>query len=472
MAILNPALKGFFEADYRYYVLYGGRASSKTYHTAGFLALLASEYSIRVLCARQFQARIDESVKQVIEEAIESAGLLNDYKITDTSIVHRITGSEFIFYGIQRNLREIKGLASIDILWIEECESLTKEQWDVIMPTVRDEGSRIFLVFNPRYASDFVWQNFVVNQQPKSNVRQINYDENPYLSVTMREVIEDCRNTNIDDYNHIYGGVPLQDDESAIIRSEWIEAAIDADIKMDIGIAGVRKGALDVADEGKDKNCFAGRHGILLEFIEEWSGIGSDIQQTAEKAALICDEHQYTTFDYDSDGLGVGVRGDIRLINVRREINGEAQINAVAFRGSSSPIRPDAQDFEGRKNKDLFANLKAQGWWMLRRRFQLTYRYIVDGIEPASMDDLISIRGNLPMIIRLKAELAQPKRIFTPAGKIQVDKSPGGTKSPNLADAVMMLFAKSDSEKKKNVDVHVTHKGIIYGHAEGNSWMI
>ena len=471
MAILNPALKGFFEEDHRYYVLYGGRASSKTYHTAGFLALLAAEYSIRVLCARQFQARIDESVKQVIEESIEAAGLLEDYKITDTSIVHNGTGSEFIFYGIQRNLREIKGLASIDILWIEECESLTKEQWDVIMPTVRDEGSRIFLVFNPRYASDFVWKNFVISPQPGSTVRKINYDENPYLSSTMKQVIEDCRNTNQTDYEHIYLGVPLQDDENAIIRMEWIEAAIDADVKMEIAVSGTRKGALDVADEGKDKNCFAGRHGILLEYIQEWSGVGSDIQLTAEKAALICDEQQYTTFDYDSDGLGVGVRGDIRVINARREINGEKQLNAIAFRGSASPIRPDAQDFEGRKNKDLFANLKAQGWWMLRRRFQLTYRYVVDGVEPISMDDLISIRSTLPMLERIKNELAQPHRLFTPAGKIQIDKSPAGTKSPNLADAIMMVFAKSDTKEVKSLDRHSVDRGIIHGHGDGHSWM-
>lgn len=468
MPILNPALEGFYESDNRYYVLYGGRASSKTYHTAGFLAFLASEYTIKVLCTRQFQNKIGDSVKAVIELAIEDAGMRDEFKITDNSIMHTGTGSEFIFYGIQRNLKEIKGLANIDILWVEECESLTKEQWKVIMPTIREEGSRIFLVFNPNLITDFVWQRFVVNPPPNTIVRKINHDENPYLSKTMKDVITAAFLEDEDEANHIYNGVPRADDDDAVIKLSWIESAIDADVKLMISPTGVRKGALDVADQGADECAFAGRHGILLDYLESWKGKGSDIMETVERAFLICDTLRFGQFDYDGDGLGAGVRGDARVINERREIQDEKQIAVTAFQGSSSVHRPKAKDkASGRLNVDMFANRKAQGWWDLRQRFQATHRAVINKVAPDDRDSLISIPSNLPGLEKLKSELTQPKYSHNGAGKILIDKAPDGTKSPNLADAVMIVYASSVipiSEKEKRA-------GRINGYAPSDSSM-
>lgn len=228
--------------------------------------------------------------------------------------------------------------------------------------------------------------------------------------------------------------------EGVLIPSAWVEAAIDAHKRLGFSPSGIRKGALDVADEGKDLNAFCGRHGVVVEHIESWSGKGDDIFGTVEKAFLLCDQKGYERFDYDSDGLGAGCRGDARVINERRKTQGMRQIAATPFRGSGAVMSPESQMVEGRKNVDFFANFKAQAWWSLRIRFQKTYRCVVEG-QQYPHDDLISISSAAPEYLKLVAELPQPTYSVNGAGKVVVDKAPEGARSPNHADSVMIAFA-------------------------------
>lgn len=232
--------------------------------------------------------------------------------------------------------------------------------------------------------------------------------------------------------------------EGVLIPSAWVAAAIDAHIKLNLEPSGARFGALDVADEGKDLNAFCGAYGIVIEHLEEWTGKGDDIFGTVERAFLLCDELDYGRFRYDADGLGAGVRGDARVINERRRDAIQNPISVDAFRGSAGVISPEAQDIKGRKNEDYFANLKAQAWWMLRMRFLQTFRAVVDGL-PFDKDEIISIPLGLANRAKLCMELSQPTYGLNGTGKIVIDKAPDGTKSPNLADAVMIRFAKIDA---------------------------
>jgi hypothetical protein len=228
--------------------------------------------------------------------------------------------------------------------------------------------------------------------------------------------------------------------EGVVIPSAWVQAAIGAHLKLGIEPTGAKFGALDVADEGKDKNAFAGGPGVLLDTLEEWSGKNDDIFGTVQKAFALCDEHNYPQFHYDADGLGAGVRGDARVINEQRKAAGANQIAAEPFRGSGAVHQPEGEMVKKRKNKDFFANLKAQSWWALRLRFQNTYRAVVEGME-FSPDQIISISPDLKLLQRLTAELSQPTYTVNTVGKVVIDKNPDGTPSPNLADAVMIRFA-------------------------------
>ncbi len=240
--------------------------------------------------------------------------------------------------------------------------------------------------------------------------------------------------------------------EGIVIPGAWVRSAIDAHIKLDLEITGKRGMSLDVADEGADKNAACRSQGILIEGSEEWSGKGVDIFDTVQRAFNICDLYGIPDFDYDSDGLGAGVRGDARIINERRRANGAKPIPAHGFRGSESVVDPDGvvegtigrDDDKGRLNKDYFANRKAQGWWSLRRRFQKTHRWVVDGVK-CSPDEIIAISSKCPNHLKLVAELSQPTSATNVVGKIVINKKPGGMKSPNLGDSCMIRFAPKEA---------------------------
>ena len=234
--------------------------------------------------------------------------------------------------------------------------------------------------------------------------------------------------------------------EGILIPAAWVHSAVDAHIKLGINPTGVRKAGLDVADEGADKNALCGRYGILIEYLESWSGKGGDIYETVERAFNLCDMLGYPILDYDSDGLGAGVRGDARILNQKRN----TKLNVNPFRGSGAVVDPEGNPFrgsgemkdreKGRTNEDYFGNAKAQAWWSLRLRFQATYRAVIEKL-PYNADDIISISSSLLNYKKLLIELSQPTYTQNNIGKIIVDKMPEGTRSPNLADSVMIAFA-------------------------------
>ena len=225
----------------------------------------------------------------------------------------------------------------------------------------------------------------------------------------------------------------------ALIPSPWVQAAIDAHDKLGLEITGRRRGALDVADEGRDKNAFCGRHGVIVEYLKSWSGKGSDIYDTVQRAFAICDDMEYDVFDYDADGLGSGVRGDARVINEHRAKAGIRTVRDEPFRGSAGVYDPEGEMVKKRKNKDFFENLKAQSWWALRLRFQATYRAVVEKRE-FDPSQIISISSRCAELRQATLELSQPTWSRSGTGKIIIDKAPEGTKSPNLADAIMINF--------------------------------
>jgi hypothetical protein len=232
--------------------------------------------------------------------------------------------------------------------------------------------------------------------------------------------------------------------KGAVIPHEWVQAAIGAREKLGLGEpTGAKRGALDVADEGTDLNAFAGRHGVHLQHLVQWSGKGSDIFETVEATFGLCLEGGYTDFDYDADGLGAGVRGDARIINKARTDEGLPVIQDTPFRGSAAVVNPEDEQVPERKNKDFFSNLKAQSWWHLRFLFQETFR-AVNNInqdkEPYDPDKIITIDPFLEKLAELTMELAQPTYKLNTAGKIVIDKTPDGMRSPNLADAVMICY--------------------------------
>jgi hypothetical protein len=236
----------------------------------------------------------------------------------------------------------------------------------------------------------------------------------------------------------------------AIIQSSDIQASIDLHLKLQgFKVSGKHVAALDVADEGKDRNALAIRFGQLLQSVESWSGKGADLYATTQKSFAICDEHGLTDLLYDADGLGAGIRGDARVVNSHRtELDPETQrpkghaITVLEYRGSAAVAFPKRKvPRTNRTNEDMFLNAKAQAVFNLARRFRESGKAARG--EPYDPELIICIDSKIPELSRLVAELGQYSSKETASGKLQVNKlgDEPGAKSPNLADAVVMAFA-------------------------------
>lgn len=228
--------------------------------------------------------------------------------------------------------------------------------------------------------------------------------------------------------------------EGVVIPAEWARAAIDAHITLGFDDEdGAWVGGLDVADEGLDKNAFAARKFVILRRVEQWTA--RDTAVTARKAVGFCKDYLPINLQYDCIGLGSGVKGEInRLEDDDKLPEGFSVTPWNAGAAVLHPIvRSVPKDRESPMNKDLYANLKAQAWWMLRQRFEKTWKAIKDG-EEYDPDELISLDSKLPLLQALLKELSQPTMSLNTRMKLTIDKAPEGTRSPNLGDAVVMCY--------------------------------
>ncbi|MTH95543.1 PBSX family phage terminase large subunit [Roseibium sp. RKSG952] len=440
---LNPALRSFWEAPARNRVLYGGRSSSKSWDAAGFAIFLASNYRIRFLCTRQFQNKISESVYTLLKTQIERFGLGDQFTITNNSIKHDATGSEFLFYGLWRHIDEIKSLEGVDVCWIEEAHNLTKEQWDILEPTLRGEGSQFWIIFNPRLVTDFVYRRFVVNTPPKTIKRKINYTENPFLSQTILDVIAAKRAEDEEEYRHIYLGEPIEDDDQVIIKRSWVLAAIDAHKKLGITPSGKKRIGFDVADDGADKNATVAAHGIVATHVDQWKAREDELIKSARRVHALARQLE-AEIDYDCIGLGAFAGSYFKELNAATE----TRIAYHKFNAAGEVLnkldRIDPKDERSPKNGDFYANLKAQAWWEVSRRFRNTFNAVHNG-QRFGEDELISICSDCNHLDALIDELATPRKDYDNRGKSKVESKKDLEKrevpSPNLADGFVMAFA-------------------------------
>lgn len=438
---LNPSLRDFWLKPARNRVLHGGRASSKSWDAAGFATFLTDNYKLRVLCVRQFQNKISESVYALLKIQIERFGLRGRFDVQRNKIISRKTGSEFMFYGLWRSIDEIKSLESIDILWIEEAHNLTEEQWKILEPTIRKQGSQVWIIFNPKLASDFAYQRFVVNPPPDTIVRQINYDENIFLSSTMLSIIEAAKAEDEEEFRHIYLGEPKADDEGAVIRRSWAMAAIDAHKRLGIKPAGAHRMGFDVADSGDDKCATVYAHGPLVSWCDMWNGKEDELLQSCSRVYQSALSRGRAKIIFDSIGVGASAGAKFGEINQARAPND--RLDYDKFNAGGAVSRPDAIYAHGTTNRDMFSNAKAQAWWLLADRFKATYAAINGGaFKP---EDLICLDSSMPHIEKLIDELCTPRREYDPAGRVKVeskkDLAKRDVKSPNLADALVMAYA-------------------------------
>jgi hypothetical protein len=251
--------------------------------------------------------------------------------------------------------------------------------------------------------------------------------------------------------------------EGTVIPAEWVRSAIGAQEKLRLIGDGGWCAALDVADEGGDTNALALRRGVILRSLEEWGE--RDTGVTARRAVDACMDFLPLNLQYDCIGVGAGVKSETNRLDDENLL--PRGLRLVPWNAGEGPQDPDDRVIAGDKdsplNGDFYANLKAQAWWNLRRRFELTHRAVTDPTFSWDEDDLISLPVDLPLLWKLVKELSQPTMTHNSRMKLLIDKRPEGTKSPNLADALVMLYFPMRVRKPMNITAEVLAQARVGG---------
>lgn len=225
---INKKLKPFATVkDKRYYVAHGGRGSAKSWSIARILLLFAIEKKVRILCTREIQDSIKDSVHKLLKDQIDLLGL-QGFIVQNDTIKHE-NGSEFIFTGLYRNTTKLKSMEAIDYCWIEEAESISAQSWEVLDPTIRKPDSKIFISFNPRYVDDIIYSTFILNKPDNAIVIQVNWNDNKHFPKELEEQRIRMQRVNPELYLHIWEGQIKQNTEELIFSNKWVIDTFEAD---------------------------------------------------------------------------------------------------------------------------------------------------------------------------------------------------------------------------------------------------
>lgn len=216
--------------DHRYKIVYGGRGSSKSWTVARVLLAIGRRKKIRVLCAREFQNSISDSVHALLSDQIKSLGLTDFYTIQNTSIFGS-NGTEFLFAGLKHNVTKIKSFEGVDICWVEEAQTTSKSSWDVLIPTIRKPDSEIWVTFNPELDTDETYKRFVVMPPSNAKVVKVNWSDNPWFPQVLRDEMEDLKARDMDAYLNVWEGNTRHVLDGAVYANELRKAQEEERIK-------------------------------------------------------------------------------------------------------------------------------------------------------------------------------------------------------------------------------------------------
>jgi len=256
----------------RYKVAYGGRGGTKSWGFARALVAYTASGKERILCAREFQNSIQESVHKLLCDQIEMMGLSDRFSITQRAITS-ITGSEFIFAGIKTDPGKIKSTEGITKCWVEEAEKVSEDSWEKLIPTIRAPGSEIWVSFNPDLNTDPTYKRFVVNPPPNAVVVKIGYEDNPWFPEELKAERDYLASVDPEAYAHVWGGACREHAAAQILRGKYSIRAFEPGLGWHGPYQGADWGFS--ADPSTLVRCWVFERTLYIEY--EWYGIGVEI---------------------------------------------------------------------------------------------------------------------------------------------------------------------------------------------------
>lgn len=394
---LPTEYKELFNPKWRYILYYGGRGSLKSHSVARALLLRGRQQKLRILCTREIQKTIDDSVLKLLKDLIIQYGI-DDYAVTQKTIRNTKTGTEFLFAGIRLNVTEIKSMEGIDICWVEEAQSITEESLDVLTPTIRKEGSQIIFTYNRINELDPVHVRYVMNQPEGAYSLKVNYDVAEKLGwlpdVLKLELEEDRKDPVL--FAHKWLGEPIGQAEKSIVARDAILNAMDRSVEPD----GKTIVGADIARMGNDRTVFWKRKGLKTISHE----IHSKLRTTE-----VCDAlERFIDFDktvevkIDDTGVGGGVTDEM--------IKRGYEVVAINFGAKAG-------------DPDKYPNLISEAWFHMAN--------IISDTELPMHSDLL-----MELSTRQWKQDTRGRRAVESKGEYKKR----GFRSPDIADACIICY--------------------------------
>ncbi|MET4003867.1 phage terminase large subunit [Arthrobacter sp. UYCu511] len=390
--------RALFDETLRNIVFYGGRGSGKSQHVAIALILRGRQKKLRILCTRELQNSIADSVHKLLSDIINNNGF-TDYQITENVIRNTLTGTEFIFKGLRHNSMEIKSTEGIDIAWVEEAQSISEASLKILVPTIRKPGSQLIYTFNRMNELDPVYVRYIRTPRKRTHVAKVNYDvldRAGLLPPELREEMEADKATSLDLYAHVWLGEPMSQADNAIIGREGAMQAMEREVEDD----GAIEVGVDVARMGSDRTVFMMRRGHKKIGEQIFSKLRTD--EVSDQLEKFVGFDKSVIIKIDDTGVGGGVTDQM----LRR-----------GYRVVPINFNDKAND------PDKYPNMISEGWFYL-----------------ADLMDQMQISLDEDLLMELTTRQWKMDSKGRRAVESKVDYKKRGFRSPDKADALILCY--------------------------------
>ena len=262
LPIVDKVYQNLVYSDKRHKIIVGGRGKGASWSIGRTLLAKGMAAPLFIICIREVQKTIEHSVKKLLDDTIKAKDLQGFYRIKKYEI-DGVNGTKFIFHGLQDyNADNIKSLEGGDIFWVAEAQTISRRSINILRPTIRKDGSECWWDFNPRYETDPIYIDYILNEDPNTEVLWLNWRDNPWFTKGLKMELESDYRRNEEEARHIWEGELRAAGDLYVCPSPLVDAAIANNIPH-IQVNDMAVGA-DIAHQGGDEIVFYKRHGLKI----------------------------------------------------------------------------------------------------------------------------------------------------------------------------------------------------------------
>lgn len=430
---IAPIFKPLVSQPKRYKFYYGGRGGGKSYAFADALLALSYTKKLFIACVREVQESIKNSVYKLLHDRAAIYGM-KELIFYEDKVVNSKTGTEFIFKGLKdQNSQNIKSLEGVDYCWIEEGQTITMKSWEILDPTIRKDGSEIWISMNREEENDPLWMALAANPDDRTLVKKVNYYDNPFCPDELKQQAAKCKKEDYDSYLHIWEGEPLSQGTLKLIASKDVHKALEFKIDNSNNYLPLVIG-VDVARFGDDRTAICRRRGRQAFKMQTFKGL--DSIQVANVVTAIIKEEKPVRVNIDAGANGAGV------VDILKHRGYGAVVQGINFGGAA-------------QNHNIYVNRRAEMWDRVNQWLK-----DASGVSLADMGDILP-------------DLIAPEKRFDNQSRLQLEPKADIKKrlgfSPDLGDALALTFAELDYPDSLRNDQNVFVDSNVYVTFDNNN---